>query len=96
MHSDFLKHNLPKLPTKSELISQLTSLNEQFAHPNCGPEYVSLYCEGAGWPDARWTVGCDPADWPSAGREYVRGDGKFDAYMSATRLLTEARKAGYK
>lgn len=95
-HSDYLAHNLPPLPSRADLANQLRALNDQFTHPNCGPEYVSLYCDGAGRPDAYWTVGSDPADWPHAGREYVRDDGKFDAYMAASRLLTAAKKAGYK
>lgn len=87
---------LPPLPSRLDLTNELNALNEAFAHPDCGPEYVSLYCEGAGWPDAHWTVGCDACDWPQAGCEWVRGDGKFDAYRAATRLLTAAKKAGYK
>ena len=88
--------NLPKLPTRAELTTLLRSLNEQFAHPNCGPEYVSLYCDGAGWPDAHWTVGCDGADWPSAGNEWVPGEARFDAVGAATRLLSDARGKGFK
>lgn len=91
-----MRVKLPSLPSRVDLTNELNALNETVKHSGCGSEYVSLYCEGAGWPEAHWTVGCEPCDWPQAGREYVRGDGKFDAYMAASRLLTAAKEAGYK
>lgn len=59
-----------------------------------------LYCDGAGYPDAHWTLGCDPCDWPHADHsEHVPGDvkpGRFNPAGATRRLLAEARLAGFK
>ncbi len=86
--------NLPRLPTWQELTAALREANR------CqdGPDTVWLYCHGAGWPDAAWSVGAHRHDWPAADHaEEVPGDGKpFDAAAAARRLLSEARLAGFR
>lgn len=91
--------NPSALPSKIDIISELRALNATIV----SPQYVCLYCERYGCPDAKWSIAKAPAnrrsditnDRLSVGREYVRGDGKFDAYMVASRLLTAAKDAGY-
>lgn len=91
--------NTPPLPSLQQLTRMLTETGRAFAHPDCGPGSVALYCEGAGWPDAHWTVGCFPEDWPHAklfedvpGRGLV---GTFNAIGAARRLLAAARDAEF-
>jgi hypothetical protein len=85
---------LPPLPSHRDLTTALRQLNVNLQD---GGTSVQLYCEGAGWPDAEWTTGCEPSDWPgSKHSEDVPGEGKtFDASAAATRLLSEARQAGF-
>lgn len=90
--------DLPALPHWRELTKTLHELNRNLEDGACT---VTLYCEGAGWPDARWVVSNQnggPEPWPGASHsEEVPGDGKpFRAVGAARRLLSEARSAGFK
>ncbi len=92
--------NLPRLPTWQVLAGWLRELNRNLQDGGCP---VSLYCQGAGWPDAEWRAnngneGLVSDRWPGADHwEEVPGDGKpFDAAAAARRLLSEARLAGFR
>lgn len=98
------KH-LPPLPDVTTLAVWLREVNQGFAHIDGGPGEVWLYCQGAGYPDATWTLGTgkgrhsdDP--WPGPDHyELVPGDTRrhrFDAVAAARRLLSEARSAGFR
>lgn len=90
----------PKLPNVRDLASMIFRLHEAWSHPDCGPERVALYCEGAGWEGeerAAWTVGAPDMlrDWPGvAGDDSVGGD-RANALAVARRLLAKAKKAGF-
>lgn len=88
---------LPPLPSQRELSRWLADLNQSLED---GGADVRLYCEGAGWPDSHWTIGCDwghgSDDWPGPKHtECVPEGGKFDATAVARRLLFAAKQEGY-
>lgn len=92
--------DLPALPFLQELAGWLRELNRNLQDGGCD---VWLYCQGAGYPDAKWRAdngNLAPARdrWPGPDHcEVVPGEGKpFDATAAARRLLSEARLAGFK
>lgn len=91
---------LPPLPTIQELTKSLRTVNDALEDGGCE---LWLYCQGAGWPDARWIVDSQPGGggdngWPGSPHfEWVPGNGSsFDASAAARRLLAEARLAGFR
>lgn len=99
------KPALPPLPNWVAVARWLRELNAN----QDGPDTIWLYCDGAGYPGAQWTVGNDrwlrdgqPTiardHWPSSSHsEEVPGDdAPFDAAAAARRLVSEARSAGFK
>lgn len=93
-----MTYRFPPLPSLHALAAELRRLNAALED---GGDMAMMYCEGAGWPDAHWTVGFDygPDDrWPGARHfELVPGpDSSFDATAVARRLLAAARDAGYR
>jgi hypothetical protein len=94
-------HSLPPLPTLRVLTRMLRDLHAAWSHPECGPEVVALYCDGAGWHDAAWSVGAPDAlragqGWPGVRVDDTPGADNFDAVGAARRLLASARDAGFK
>lgn len=83
---------LPALPSLRVLTSQLRDLNEAFAHPEGGPEYVVLVNAG---PEVGWVLEC-PQHPDGIGCEWVPGVQYFDATAAARRLLAAARDAGFR
>ncbi len=89
---------MPPLPTVRELAAMFRRTHKAFCHPECGEGIVYLTCEGAGWPDAHWTLESFPEGWPHAKNgEHVPGTPglRFDAIGAARRCLASARDEGW-
>ncbi len=88
---------LPPLPEIRRVDAELRRINRET--PAGETTEVWLYCEGAGWPGARWQIGGSPSLGPHAlHSESVPGGGEpgsFDVIGAAQRLLAAARQAGF-